>query len=54
MSERENMMCLEKILTPTKTSSAERLNRIEQLRSTIKHAAFSAEEIEQAINSGRP
>lgn len=48
----EVLICLEKILTPTKTSSAKRLNRIEQLRSTIKHAAFSAEEIEQAINSG--
>jgi plasmid stability protein len=50
----EVIVCLEKILTPTKINPDERLNRIEQLRSSIKVNSISPEDIEQAINTGRP
>lgn len=50
----EVIVCLEKILTPTKITPADRLSRIEQLRSSIKTNNITPEDIEQAINSGRP
>jgi antitoxin FitA len=50
----EVIVCLEKILTPTKVTPEERLKRIEQLRSSIKVSNISAEDIEQAINTDRP
>ena len=50
----EVLICLERSLMATKASSAERLNRIEQLRATIKPNSLTPEDIEQAINSGRP
>jgi plasmid stability protein len=50
----EVIVCLEKTLIPTKINFADRLNRIEQLRSTIKSSNITPEDIEQAINCGRP
>ena len=50
----EVIACLEKILTPTKITPIDRLSRIEQLRSGIKINNITPENIEQAINSGRP
>lgn len=50
----EVIVCLEKTLTSTKISFADRLSRIEQLRSTIKNSTITPEDIEQAINCGRP
>jgi hypothetical protein len=38
----------------TKISPTERLSRIEQLRANIKPNSITPEDIEQAINSGRP
>lgn len=50
----EVIVCLEKILAPTKISPADRLSRIEQLRSTTKINSITPEDIEHAINNGRP
>ncbi|SJM90912.1 conserved hypothetical protein [Crenothrix polyspora] len=50
----EVIVCLEKMLTSTKMTPADRLSRIEQLRSSIKVNSISPEDIEQAINTGRP
>jgi plasmid stability protein len=50
----EVIVCLEKTLTPTKITPADRLNRIEQLRSSIKINSITPKDIEQAIDSGRP
>jgi plasmid stability protein len=50
----EVLIYLERALLATKTSPAERLSRIEQLRDNIKSNSITPEDIEQAINSGRP
>lgn len=50
----EVIVCLEKTLTPTKIAPADRLNRIEQLRSSIKINSITPEDIEQAIDSDQP
>lgn len=50
----EVIVCLEKTLGVTKITPADRLNRIEHLRSTIKTNSITPEDIELAINSGRP
>jgi plasmid stability protein len=50
----EVIICLEKTLAASKITPAERLSRIEQLRSGIKTTAITPEDIELAINSGRP
>ena len=50
----EVLIYLERALIASKTSPTERLNRIEQLRATIKPNSITPEDIEQAINSGRP
>jgi plasmid stability protein len=50
----EVLIYLERTLIATKTSSTERLSHIEKLRATIKPNSITPEDIEQAINSGRP
>jgi hypothetical protein len=50
----EVLIYLERALIATKTGSTECLNRIEQLRAAIKPDSITPEDIEQAINSGRP
>ncbi len=50
----EVIVCLEKTLAASKITPADRLSRIEQLRSGIKTNAITPEDIELAINSGRP
>lgn len=50
----EVLVCLERALQATKINPAERLSRIEQLRASIKTNAINPEDIEQAINDGRP
>ena len=50
----EVLIYLERSLMATKTSPTERLSRIEQLRASIKSNSITPEDIEQAINSGRP
>lgn len=50
----EVLVCLEKTLLAAKTSPSERLQRIEQLRAGIKPSIISADDIDQAIENGRP
>ena len=50
----EVLIYLERSLMATKTSSTERLSRIEQLRASIKPNSITPDDIDQAINSGRP
>jgi len=50
----EVIVCLEKTLAACKISPADRLSRIEQLRSRIRTNNITPEDIELAINSGRP
>jgi len=50
----EVIVCLEKTLAATRITPADRLSRIEQLRSSIKTNSITPEDIDEAINSGRP
>ena len=50
----EVIMCLKRSLFPQKVSPEDRLTEIRALRSQIAPDAFTDEEIEQAINEGRP
>ncbi len=50
----EVLVYLEQALQLNKMAPTERLNRIEQLRATIKPNQITAQDIDQAINSGRP
>lgn len=50
----EVIMCLKRALFPQKLPPEDRLTQIRALRSQIAPNAFSDEEIEQAINDGRP
>jgi len=50
----EVIVCLEKTLAATRITPADRLSRIEQLRSLIKTNSITPENIDEAINSGRP
>lgn len=50
----EVIMCLKRSLFPQKVSPEDKLTEIRALRSQIAPNAFTDEEIEQAINEGRP
>lgn len=50
----EVLVYLEQVLQPNKIKPTERLNRIERLRATIKPNQITPQDIDQAINSGRP
>jgi plasmid stability protein len=50
----EVLICLEQALVATKMNPAERLSRIEQMRSLIKTGSITPDDIDQAIDSGRP
>lgn len=50
----EVLVCLEKVLVAKKTGSNDRLQRIEQLRASIKPNIITADDIDQAIENGRP
>ena len=50
----EAINCLERILLPQTISAYERLAKIRTLRAKIKAAALSPEEIQAAIDAGRP
>jgi len=50
----EVLVYLEQVLRPNKILPTERLNRIEQLRATITSNQVTHQDIDQAINSGRP
>ena len=50
----EVLVCLEKVLVAKKTNTNDRLQRIEQLRASIKTNIITADDIDQAIENGRP
>ena len=50
----EVLIYLEQVLMPIKIQPADRLNRIEQIRAKIKPNRITLQEIDEAINSGRP
>ncbi len=50
----EVLVCLEKVLVAKKTNTIDRLQRIEQLRASIKPNIITADDIDQAIENGRP
>ncbi|WP_367155183.1 Arc family DNA-binding protein [Methylomonas sp. HYX-M1] len=50
----EVLVCLEKVLVAKKTNSNDRLQRIEQLRTSITSNIITADDINQAIENGRP
>jgi len=50
----EVLVCLEQALVAKKTNPNERLKRIEQLRASIKPNNLTLDEINQAIENGRP
>jgi len=50
----EVLVCLENALVAKKTNSNDRLKRIEQLRASIKPNNITVNEIDAAIENGRP
>ena len=50
----EVIVCLERVLLPTRVTTAERLARARQLRSGLKPDQFKIDEIAMAIEQGRP
>ena len=50
----EVIVCLKRSLFPARVSTEERLNNIQALRSQISPDIITAEDIEDAINEGRP
>lgn len=50
----EVLVCLEKVLVAKKTNTKDRLQRIEKLRASIKPNLITADDIDQAIENGRP
>lgn len=50
----EVLVYLEQALRPGKILPADRLNRIEQLRAAIKPNQITPQDIDDAINGGRP
>lgn len=49
----EVLFCLERALVASKPNPADRLKRIEQLRSSIKPNNISLDDVDNAIDSGR-
>ncbi len=50
----EVIVCLKRSLLPKRISPDERLSTIQAVRSQIKPDTITAEDIDQAINAGRP
>ena len=50
----EVIVCLKRTLFPQKITPEDRLNNIQSIRSQITPNIITAEDIEQAINEGRP
>ena len=50
----EVLVCLEKALVVKKTTPNDRLKRIEQLRASIKPSNITLDDIDAAIENGRP
>ena len=50
----EVIVCLKRTLFPKRVSPEDRLNSIQALRSQIEPGIITAEDIDHAINDGRP
>lgn len=50
----EVLICIEQALIAKKSNPSERLKRIEQLRASINANSISLDNIDQAIENGRP
>ena len=50
----EVIACLERVLMPTKVSNETHLALAAQMREELKGKKFKVEDIEKAINQGRP
>lgn len=50
----EAIVCLETVLTPTRTTAGERLARARQLRAELGKTKFQAREIDTLKRQGRP
>jgi len=50
----EVIVCLKRSLLPKRISPNERLSTIQAIRSQVKPNTITAEDIDQAINEGRP
>jgi len=50
----EVIVCLKRSLLPRRISPDERLSTIQAIRSQIKPNTITAEDIDEAINEGRP
>jgi len=50
----EVIMCLKRSLLPKRISPEERLSTIRAIRSQVESGTITAEDIDQAINEGRP
>ncbi len=50
----EVIVCLKRSLFPARVSTEDRLNNIQALRSQISPDIITTEDIENAINEGRP
>ncbi len=50
----EVIVCLKRSLLPKQMNPEERLSTIRAIRAQVKPASISAEDIEKAINRGRP
>jgi len=50
----EVIVCLKRSLLPKRVSPEERLSTIRAIRAQVKPGTLTAEDIDQAINEGRP
>ena len=50
----EAIVCLETVLTPTRVSPAEHIERARQLRAELEGQQFTAEDIDALKREGRP
>lgn len=50
----EAIVCLESVLTPTRVSPADRLERARRLRAELEGAEFQANDIDGLKHCGRP
>ena len=50
----EAIVCLEKVLTPTRIVASERLARARQLRAELSAGQFQAQDVDSLKRQGRP
>lgn len=50
----EVIACLERAMQPSRVNNQELINRARQIRSDLGYQRFAADDIQQAIDEGRP